>query len=208
MCRKYIVYMMYIVGTCTLRAYVHRPLGYCGQMYVVGKRTSNILGTCTYTLQANVYFGQYTNLHVLWVSENSFTIRICIPSFFFQPKRSFRCYCFYPTRYFTEIIFIIFTAAILGANNNLLCKPTVNSVGDRNIRSSKLRDKPLQMINFVSVLSAAKLRMISEGLVHKYLYAVSATSFGFAGFYDGVQLTNLVFLNSERHNYPAVEDFN
>ena len=147
-----------------------------------------------------------THLHVIWVSENSFTIRICVPSFFFQPKCSFRCYCFYPTRYFTEIIFTTFRAAILGANNNLLCKPTVmNSVGDRNIRSLKLRDKPLQVINFVSVLSAAKLRMISEGLVHKHLYAVSATSFCFAGFYDGVQLTNLVFLNSEGQNNTAAK---
>ena len=83
----------------------------------------------------------------------------------------------------------------------------MDSIDDPNIPSSNSRDEPLQVINFVSVLPAAKLRMISEGLVHKHLYAVSATSFGFAGFYDGVQLTNLVFLNSEGQNNAAVEKF-
>ena len=66
---------------------------------------------------------------------------------------------------------------------------------------------PLQVVNLVSVLSAAILRMISEGLVDEHLNAVSATSFGFAGFHDGVQLTNLVFLNSEGHNNAAAESF-
>ena len=90
---------LYIASVCTCTSTIGLLWANvrCGQMYILGTRT----------LQANVYFGPYTNLHVLWVSENGFTIRICIPSFFFQPKRSFRCYCFYPTRYFTEIIIII-----------------------------------------------------------------------------------------------------
>ena len=59
------------------------------------------------------------------------------------------------------------------------------------------------MVNLVSVLSATKFGMISEGLVSEHLYAIAATSLCFAGFNNGVQLTNLVFINSEGQNYST-----
>ena len=53
------------------------------------------------------------------------------------------------------------------------------------------------MIDLMSVLSTTELWVVSEGLVLEHLYAIATASLCFAGFYNGVQLTHLVFLNCE-----------